>query len=34
MTNLLNISFSTGVLPSGFKIIKVKPIFKKESKLK
>ena len=34
LTNIFNLSFSTGVFPSGLKIAKVIPIHKKESKLK
>ena len=32
--NIFNLSFSTGVLPSGLKSAKVIPIHKKESKFK
>ena len=34
LTNIFNLSFSTGVFPSGFKIAKVIPIHKKDSQLK
>ena len=34
LTNKFNLSFSTGVFPSGLKIAEVIPIHKKESKLK
>ena len=34
MTNIFNLSFSTGVFPSGLKFAKVIPIHKKVSKLK
>ena len=34
LTNIFNLSFSTGVFSSGFKIAKVMPIHKRETKLK
>ena len=34
MTNIFNLSFSTGVFLSGIKVAKVIPIHEKESKLK
>ena len=34
LTNTFNLSFSSGVFPSGLKIAKVIPIHKRESRLK